>query len=45
MLCDKFIRPSWIKLLPQEEVDSDAFDEELHKGLRKKINTGQQEQT
>ena len=33
MLCEKFKRPSWIKLLPQEEVDSDAFDEELRKGL------------
>ena len=33
MLCEKFKRPSWIKLLPQEEVESDAFDEELHKGL------------
>ena len=33
-LCDKFTRPSWIKLLPQGDVDSDAFDEELRKGLR-----------
>ena len=33
MLCDKFTRPSWIKLLPQGDVDSDAFDEELRKGL------------
>ena len=33
ILCEKFKRPSWIKLLPQDEVDSDAFDEELRKGL------------
>ena len=32
MLCDKFMRPSWIKLLP-EDVDSDAFDEKLRQEL------------
>ena len=31
---EKFKRSSWIKLLPQDEVDSDAFEEELRKGLR-----------
>ena len=34
LLCDKFTRPSRIKLLPPGDVDSDAFDEELRKGLR-----------
>ena len=34
LMCDKFTRPSWIKLLPPRDVDSDAFDEELRKGLR-----------
>ena len=33
LMCDKFTRPSWIKLLPPREADSVAFDEELHKGL------------
>ena len=30
LMCD---RESWIELLPPRDTDSDAFDEELHKGL------------
>ena len=33
LMCNQFERPSWIKLLPPRDDDSDAFDEELHKGL------------
>ena len=33
LMCDKFARGSWIELLPPRATDSDAFDEELHKGL------------
>ena len=33
LMCDKFARESWIELLPPRGTDSDAFDEELHKGL------------
>ena len=33
LMCDNFVRGSWIELLPPRDTDSDAFDEELHKGL------------
>ena len=33
LMCDNFERESWIELLPPRDTDSDAFDEELHKGL------------
>ena len=33
LMCDNFKRESWIELLPPTDTDSDAFDEELHKGL------------
>ena len=33
LMCDNFERESWITLLPPRDEDSDAFDEELHKGL------------
>ena len=33
LMCDNFERESWIELLPPGDTDSDAFDEELHKGL------------
>ena len=29
-MCDKFEKPLWLKLLPAEGPDSDAFDEELY---------------
>ena len=29
LMCDKFTRPSWIKLLPPRDADSDAFDERI----------------
>ena len=34
LMCDNFERVlDWIQLLPPRDTDSDAFDEELHKGL------------
>ena len=33
LMCDNFERESWIELLPPRDTDSDAFYEELHKGL------------
>ena len=33
LMCDNFERVAWIELLPPRDTDSDAFDEELHKGL------------
>ena len=33
LMCDNFERESWIELLPPRDTDSDAFGEELHKGL------------
>ena len=32
LMCDNFEREAWIELLPSRDTDSDAFDEELHKG-------------
>ena len=33
VLCDKFARPTWINTLPSDGEDSNAFEEELRKGL------------
>ena len=33
LMCDKFERPLWVEVLPAEEPDSDAFDEELYNVL------------
>ena len=33
LMCDNFEQESWIQLLPPRDTDSDAFNEELHKGL------------
>ena len=33
LMCDNFVRESWIELLSPRDPDSDAFDEELHTEL------------